>query len=128
MGHRRRQDLLDLLDPLTLKIQELPRAVEGEVEKRTVARRLMTYPGVGPLTALAFELVIGMPQRFSSGKQIAGYLGLVPSEESSGDRRRLGQTGRADARGPRMVSRLAGRTTTFGGYGQGFRNNGMNCG
>src|SRR5438105_7376581 len=55
---RRRQDLLDLLDQLTTKIQELTRALEAEVEKRPVARRLMTHPGVGPLTALAFELVI----------------------------------------------------------------------
>src|SRR6266536_2314218 len=47
-------------------------------------------PGVGPLTALAFELVIGTPERFHCGKQIASYVGLVPSEESSGDRRRLG--------------------------------------
>src|SRR5437899_9759695 len=54
---RRRQDLLDLLDQLTPKIQELTRALEDEVEKRPVARRLMTHPGVGPLTALAFELV-----------------------------------------------------------------------
>ena len=47
-------------------------------------------PGVGPLTALAFELVIGTPERFHCGKQIASYVGLVPSEQSSGDRRRLG--------------------------------------
>ena len=87
---RRRQDLLDLLDQLTPKIQELTRALEAEVEKRPVTRRLMTHPGVGPLTALAFELVIGMPERFHCGKQIASYIGLVPSEESSGDRRRLG--------------------------------------
>jgi transposase len=87
---RRRQDLLDLLDQLTPKIQELTRALEGEVEKRPVARQLMTHPGVGPLTALAFELVIGTPGRFHCGKQIASYVGLVPSEESSGDRRRLG--------------------------------------
>jgi transposase len=87
---RRRQDLLDLLDQLTPKIQELTRALEEEVEKRPVARRLRTHPGVGPLTALAFELVIGTPQRFHCGKQIASYVGLVPSEESSGDRRRLG--------------------------------------
>ena len=87
---RRRQDLLDLLDQLTAKIQELTRALEAEVEKRPVARRLMTHPGVGPLTALAFELVIGTPERFGCGKQIASYVGLVPSEESSGDRRRLG--------------------------------------
>jgi transposase len=87
---RRRQDLLDLLDQLTPKIQELSQALEAEVEKRTVARRLMTHPGVGPLTALAFELVIGTPERFACAKQIASYVGLVPAEESSGDRRRLG--------------------------------------
>ena len=87
---RRRQDLLDLLDQLTPKIQELSRALEEEVEKRGVARRLMTHPGVGPLTALAFELVIGNPARFHCGKQVASYLGLVPAEDSSGDRRRLG--------------------------------------
>ena len=87
---RRRQDLLDLLDQLTPKIYELTRALEEEVEKRPVTRRLMTHPGVGPLTALAFELVIGTPERFGCGKQIASYVGLVPSEESSGDRRRLG--------------------------------------
>jgi transposase len=87
---RRRQDLLELLDQLTPKIQELTRALEQEVEKRPVARQLRTHPGVGPLTALAFELVIGTPERFGCGKQIASYVGLVPSEESSGDRRRLG--------------------------------------
>jgi transposase len=87
---RRRQDLLDVLDQLTAKVQELTRALEAEVEKRAVTRRLMTHPGVGPLTALAFELVIGTPERFPCGKQIASYVGLVPSEESSGERRRLG--------------------------------------
>ncbi|MGA9689589.1 MAG: IS110 family transposase [Candidatus Sulfotelmatobacter sp.] len=89
-ARRRRQDLLDLLDQLTRKIQELTRALEEEVEKRSAARRLMTHPGVGPLTALAYELVMGTPERFHCGKQIASYVGLVPSEESSGDRRRLG--------------------------------------
>ena len=87
---RRRQDLLDLLDQLTPKIQELTGALEEQVEKRSVARRLTTHHGVGPLTALAFELVIGTPERFHCGKQIASYVGLVPTEESSGDRRRLG--------------------------------------
>src|SRR5438477_3775520 len=87
---RRRQDLLDLLDQLTPKIQELTRALEEEVEKRPVTRLLMTHPGVGPLTALAYELVIGTPERFHCGKQLASYVGLVPEEKSSGDRRRLG--------------------------------------
>ena len=87
---RRRQDLLDLLDQLTPKIQELTRRLEEVVETRPIARRLQTHPGVGPLTALAYELVIGTPERFQCAKQIASYVGLVPAEESSGDRRRLG--------------------------------------
>ena len=89
-ANRRRQDLLEVLDQLNPKIQELTRALEQEVEKREVARRLMTHPGVGALTALAFELIIGTPERFACGKQIASYVGLVPAEESSGERRRLG--------------------------------------
>ena len=87
---RRRQDLLALLDRLHPMIAELTQAVEQEAEKNPAAQRLMTHPGVGALTALAFVLIIGRAERFQCGKQIASYLGLVPSEESSGDRRRLG--------------------------------------
>jgi len=52
--------------------------------------RLMTHPGVGPLTALAFVLIIGDPFRFARGKQIGSYVGLVPCEDSSAGRQRLG--------------------------------------
>lgn len=71
-------------------IAELTQAINQEVEKYPTAQRLMTHPGVGALTALAFVLVIGNAERFQCGKQIASYLGLVPAEESSGERRRLG--------------------------------------
>jgi len=87
---RRRRDLLELLDQLTPTIAELTQAIEQEVEKCPEARRLQTHPGVGALTALAFVLIIGRADRFQCGKQIASYLGLVPLEESSGQRRRLG--------------------------------------
>ena len=87
---RRRQDLLELLDRLNPTIAELSQAIEQEAEKFPEARCLMTHPGVGPLTALAFVLIIGRAERFQCGKQIAAYLGLVPLEDSSGNRRRLG--------------------------------------
>jgi len=87
---RRRQDLLELLDRLNPTIAALSQAIEQEVEKCPEAQRLQTHPGVGPLTALAFVLIIGKPDRFQCGKQIASYLGLVPLEDSSGNRRRLG--------------------------------------
>ena len=87
---RRRQDLLELLDRLNPTIAELSQAIEQEADKFPEARCLMTHPGVGPLTALAFVLIIGRAERFQCGKQIAAYLGLVPLEDSSGNRRRLG--------------------------------------
>jgi len=87
---RRRSDLLELLDGLSPTIAELSQAIEQEAEKRPAAQRLRTHPGVGALTALAYVLIIGEVERFQCGKQIASYLGLVPLEKSSGNRRRLG--------------------------------------
>ncbi len=87
---QRRRDLLELLDRLDPTIAKLTQAIEQEVEKCPEAQRLRTHPGVGSPTALAFVLIIGRADRFQCGKQIASYLGLVPLEESSGNRRRLG--------------------------------------
>lgn len=71
-------------------IGELTAAVEQEAERRPEARRLMTHPGVGPITALAFTLILGPVERFASSKQVSSYLSLTPCEESSGQRKRLG--------------------------------------
>jgi transposase len=87
---RRRRDLLELLDRLNPTIAELTQGIAQEAENSAAARRLMTHPAVGALTALAFVLIIDEPERFHCGKQVASYLGLVPLEKSSGNRRRLG--------------------------------------
>ena len=88
---RRRKDLLELLDRMNPTIEELTRAIEREARKRSEVARLMTHPGVGPITALAFLLIIGTPKRFSCGKQIGSYVGLIPAEDSSAGRQRLGR-------------------------------------
>ena len=87
---RRRRDLLDVLDRLNPTIDELSIAVEQEAKKRPEVLRLTTHPGVGSLTALAFVLIIGSAERFACGKQIGSYLGLIPCEDSSANRQRLG--------------------------------------
>jgi transposase len=87
---RRRRELLELLDRLNATIEELTAAAEQEAKKRPEVLRLMTHPGVGPLTALAYVLIIGTPSRFARGKQIGTFAGMIPSEESSGDKQRLG--------------------------------------
>jgi transposase len=87
---RRRQQLLEMLDQLEPVMDELDRAVIQEAEKRPAAVRLMTQPGVGPVTALAFVLTIGPVERFQKSRKLVSYLGLNPSEQSSGGQQRLG--------------------------------------
>jgi transposase len=86
----RREDLLGLLAMLDQQIGELDRAVQQAADEHPQARLLMTQPGVGPNTALAFVLTLGDVSRFPRGKQVASYLGLIPREESSGGRQKLG--------------------------------------
>ena len=88
---RRRRDLLELLDRMNPTIEELSKIVEQEAKKRPEVLRLMSHPGVGPLTALAFVLIIGTPKRFKCGKQIGSYVGMIPSEDSSAGHQRLGR-------------------------------------
>jgi transposase len=86
----RREDLLGLLGSLDQQIGKLDQAVERAAEEHPQARLLMTQPGVGPITSLAFVLTIGEVTRFKRGKQVASYLGLIPRERSSGGKQRLG--------------------------------------
>jgi transposase len=89
-ANRRRKELLELLDQLNPKIAELTAAVEQEANQRPDVLRLMTHPGVGAITGLAYVQVIGTPDRFPCGKQIGSYIGLIPCEDSSAGKQRLG--------------------------------------
>jgi transposase len=86
----RREDLLGLLTILDEQIGKLDRAVQQAADENPQSKLLMTQPGVGPNTALAFVLTLGDVGRFPRGKQVASYLGLIPREESSGGRQKLG--------------------------------------
>jgi transposase len=87
---RRREDLLRLLAQLEQWVKELDQRIEREVARRPDAQRLMTHPGVGPLTALGTVLVLGPVERFPDARHVTSYVGLIPQEESSGDRQRFG--------------------------------------
>jgi transposase len=88
---QRRSELQALHDHLTTHIEALDAQVRTHAEARPQARRLMTHPGVGPVTALATEVFLGDPARFADGKAVGSYIGLIPSEYSSGDRQRRGR-------------------------------------
>lgn len=87
---RQRQELLHLLDQLDASLAQFDQAVNEQAAANRDAVRLMTHPGVGPVTSLAFVLIVGPVARFERSKQLVSYLGLNPSEHSSGGKQKLG--------------------------------------
>jgi transposase len=86
----RRQELLRMFDELQASVARLDQAVEQAAKSQPLAARLMTHPGVGPVTSLAFVLIIGPVNRFAGSRKVVSYLGLNPQEHSSGGKQRLG--------------------------------------
>ena len=86
-----RDTLLALQPQLQSPIDALDREVEKQAQQRPQSQRLMTHPGVGPITALATEVFLGDPRRFVDGKAVASYVGMIPRERSSGGRQRFGR-------------------------------------
>lgn len=72
------------------QITVLDQAVKKAAEENGQARLLMTQPGVGPITSLAYVLTMGDVSRFHRGKKVASYLGLIPREYSSAGKQRMG--------------------------------------
>ena len=100
---RRREDLFKLRSMLNEQITRLDEAVQKTAEENEKARLLMTQPGVGPITSLAFVLTMGDVSRFKRGKQVASYLGLIPREHSSGGQQRNGSISKQGNRYMRML-------------------------
>ncbi len=100
---RRREDLFRVREMLNGQIDRLDQAVAEAAEKNERARLLMTQPGVGPITSMAFVLTMGDVSRFQRGKQVASYLGLIPREYSSGGHQRFGSISKQGNRFLRML-------------------------
>ena len=86
----RRSALQALYRSMEEEIDNLTQQVAEQAEQRSGARRLMTHPGVGPVTALATDVFLGNPKRFLDGKALASYVGIIPREYSSGGKQRFG--------------------------------------
>ena len=117
---RRREDLFQVREMLDEQIAPLDQAVAEVAEKNQKARLLMTQPGVGPITSMAFVLTMGDVSRFQRGKQVASYLGLIPREYSSGGHQRLGSISKQGNRFLRMLLVEAAQVAVR--YDPGFRN------
>jgi len=86
----RRDELQTLYRKLSTKIDELDERVQDQALERSGAKLLLSHPGVGPVTALATDVFLGDPARFEDSKALTSYIGIIPSEYSTGGRQRLG--------------------------------------
>lgn len=87
--------LLALLPPLTEQITAADRRIAAASAADRDVQRLMTAPAIGPVTASAFVATIDDITRFPSAHQLEAYLGMIPEERSSGEKRRLGHITKA---------------------------------
>jgi transposase len=110
----RREESLELLTWLDARIDTLDRTIAGVAEADPAARRLMTHPGVGPLTALATLLIVGPVARFPTSKHIVSYVGLAPAIASSAGKHRLGGITKQGNRLLRFVLGQAAHTALRG--------------
>lgn len=89
------EGLLTTWEAVSRQIRDLDRLLSGLARRDPVCREiLMTAPGVGAITALAFKSVIDDPARFRRGEEVGAYLGLAPKRHQSGDTDRMGRISR----------------------------------
>lgn len=81
-----------------IQILENDRRVMESARKTELGRRLMEVPGVGPLLASALVATVADPKAFKSGRSLAAWIGLVPKQNSSGGKERLGSITKAGNR------------------------------
>lgn len=101
---------LRALEPLILQMEQAQAAI-AQLEKQIeayhrsdpVSRRLGTIPGVGPIIATAIAATMLDPSHFRSGREFAAWLGLVPKQNSSGGKERLGRISRQGNRYSRRL-------------------------
>ena len=74
-----------------VRLQVIDRSILALQRTDEVARRLSTIPGVGPVGATALAASVADPSQFRSGREFAAWLGLTPSQNSSGGKDRLGR-------------------------------------
>jgi transposase len=82
--------LADQLDLINEQILESDRRILANARSTDVGRRLMEIPGVGPVLASAVVATVADPAVFKSGRNLAAWVGLVPRQNSSGGKERLG--------------------------------------
>jgi transposase len=85
------ESLMTTWKTVSSELNRLDAAIEASARENAVVRNLMTVPGVGAVTAIAYLATIDSPERFSKTKDVGAYLGLTPRRYQSGEVDRMGR-------------------------------------
>lgn len=97
------RDMLDEIGRKTRRIDEALKQINAKSREQEALKRLQTMPGLGPITAVAIETFAPPMETFRRGRDFAAWLGLVPRQNSTGGKQRLGRTSKM---GQRDIRRL----------------------
>ena len=95
--------LLVQIAGLDAKINELEKDIRVRARQDEEAKRLMTIPGIGPITAMAIQAFAPPMESFRRGRDFAAWLGLVPRQHSTGGKPRLGKISKMGQRDLRRL-------------------------
>jgi transposase len=79
------EPLFAVLDAIARQLEQLTERVLDAARVEPICRRLMTVPGLGPLTALAFQATVDRTERFRRSRDVGAHLGLTPRRYQSGE-------------------------------------------
>ena len=115
------RSLVGQIDALDEAIGAIDRELAASVKADETAKRLMTIPGVGPVTASAIVATVQDASAFASGREFAAFLGLTPRQNSTGGKTRLGRITKMGDRYLRKLLVVAFRPKTGVGGGSNSR-------
>jgi transposase len=88
------RDLVGVIRDLSQRIDDLDREIRQRARNDDVAKRPMTIPGMGPVIATALTALAPPIESFDRGRDLAAWMGLTPTQTSTGGKTRLGRTSR----------------------------------
>ena len=95
--------LFEQIAGFNAKIEGLEKDIHASVRQDAEARRLMSVPGIGPITAMAIQAFAPPMEGFRRGRDFAAWLGLVPRQHSTGGKPRLGKISKMGQRDLRRL-------------------------
>ena len=106
---KQRDEMCELLQELTAKIETAESWLELKAKQDAQVERLMSHPGIGPLTGLCLVSTLEQVERFANPRKVTAYVGFDPVEDSSGERQRIGSISKQGSRLLRFLLVEAGQ-------------------